>query len=99
MSGMLSQMQDLASPVAAFISDCYTVTGNDVDRIPMPEAHRAYKQWCEDMGTKPVSLTELMRRINAASTPGVSAGMRDAVSVSWNAVGKRKRDRYILGVK
>lgn len=99
MSGMLSQMQDLASPVAAFISDCYTVTGNDVDRIPMSEAHRAYKQWCGDMGTKPVALAELMRRINAASTPGVSAGMRDAVSGSWNGVGKRKRDRYILGVK
>lgn len=99
MAGMLEQMQDLASPVAAFIADTYTVTGNQSDRVTMSEVHLTYKGWCQDMGTKSVSQTELMRRINAAGVSGVRAAMLDVNSGPWSRTSERKRKRYLLGVR
>lgn len=44
----LGEMNDLASPVAAFVRDCCTVAA--MERSPVSELFDAWKKWCESQG-------------------------------------------------
>lgn len=99
-------MRDLAAPVQAFIRDQYEITRNEDDRRLLREVYQDYKQWCRDEGRSPVSQSELGRRINALA-PQVRMALREVKESEMNAGGwsveahkrgKRKRDRFVLGI-
>ena len=101
-----NEMRDLAAPVQAFIRDQYEVTSNEDDRRLLREVYQDYKQWCRDEGRAPVSQSELGRRINALA-PQVRMALREVKESEMNAGGwsveahkrgKRKRDRFVLGI-
>lgn len=98
MAGMLEQMQDLASPVAAFIADTYTVTGEPTDMVELSTVHNAYKDWCRDTGNNPPAQAEFARRLTAA-VAGVAVKNMDVPGADWSGTGKRKRKRYVLGLE
>lgn len=106
MEDVANEMRDLAAPVQAFIRDQYEITSNEDDRRLLREVYQDYKQWCRDEGRAPVSQSELGRRINALA-PRVRMALREVKESEMNAGGwsveahkrgKRKRDRFVLGI-
>lgn len=99
MEAVAAEMRDLSAPVRAFLYDTYDVTGDEDDRIVLQTVYADYKQWCKEEGRGTVSQAELQRRINALA-PVVKVRQREAPEQDGWVVGqKRKRPRYVLGIK
>ena len=46
----LDVLQELCSPVVAFINEKYQVTSNETDKIEADEMHTKWRLWCEKTG-------------------------------------------------
>jgi putative DNA primase/helicase len=71
------QLEDLASPVAAFVRDRCVIGANR--RIEKDRLYRVYKAWCDDQGQKPSSQIVFGRNLCAAFAqvrPGHSTSTR-----------------------
>ena len=62
------QLEDLSSPVGAFIRDC-CVIGPGYE-VPVADMWTAWKSWCEDNGRKPGTKQVFGRDLRAA-VPGL----------------------------
>jgi len=63
------EMEDLASPVLAFVRDCCIVAPGH--RVWVDDLYRAWKQWCEQDGRTITSHKHIFGRDLAAAVPGV----------------------------
>ncbi len=68
-SDAVQQMEDLASPVMAFVRDCCEVGVGY--RAWVDDMYDAWKRWCESDGRHTVSSKQLFGRDLAAAVPGV----------------------------
>ena len=70
MSEAVREMEDLASPVGAFVRECCTV-GPGL-RAWVDELYNAWKDWCERDGRTLVTNKQTFGRDLAAAVPGVA---------------------------
>jgi putative DNA primase/helicase len=64
------EMEDLASPVMAFVRDCCVVAPGH--RVWVDDIYNAWKQWCEQDGRNTVTNRQTFGRDLAAAVPGVN---------------------------
>jgi putative DNA primase/helicase len=64
------EMEDLASPVMAFVRDCCVVSPGH--RVWVDDIYNAWKQWCEHDGRNTVTNRQTFGRDLAAAVPGVN---------------------------
>ncbi len=86
--GALQELEDLASPVKAFVRDCCDV-GSDRE-ILKNALYQTYKGWCDDGGLRPKSLSIFSRDLLSAFRTIKSAKRLDAAT--------GKRPGYFEGV-
>jgi len=67
----LRDMEDLSSPVGAFVRECCSVGPGR--RIWVNELYRAWKQWCEEEGRSSVTTRQTLGRDLMAAVPGISS--------------------------
>ena len=65
----VQEMEDLASPVMAFVRDCCEVGVGH--RVWVDDLYNAWKQWCEQDGRTAVTNKQTFGRDLAAAVPGV----------------------------
>jgi len=63
------EMEDLASPVLAFVRDCCVVASGH--RVWVDDLYNAWKQWCEQDGRTAITNKQTFGRDLAAAVPGV----------------------------
>jgi putative DNA primase/helicase len=85
---MLRTLQDLASPVAAFVRDC-CVTGPD-EHVRIDELYKAWREWADANGHSKVSKTVFGRDLRAALAGRLKVGR------PWS--GGEDRARSYLGI-
>lgn len=68
-SDAVQEMEDLASPVLAFVRDCCEVGVGR--RTWIDEMYEAWKRWCESDGRNTVTSKQVFGRDLAAAVPGV----------------------------
>jgi len=69
-SEAVREMEDLASPVLAFVRDrCFFAPGH---RVWVDDLYIAWKQWCEQDGRTAVTNKQTFGRDLAAAVPGVT---------------------------
>ena len=69
----LRQLEDLASPVSAFVRDrCRVAPDSTVDK---DELWKAWKEWCDEEGARPGTKAVFVRDLRAAF-PGIQPGRR-----------------------
>jgi len=83
---VIRQMEDLASPVAAFVRDCCEVGINR--KVEKKELFSAWRAWCEEQGHKP-GASDLFGRNLRAAYPEVRPSRE----------GRGERRRYYLGIE
>lgn len=71
MDEMHDLMADMTSPIARFIEERYTVTGNDADTLKVSDVFTAFKQWAEDQSMRPINRDTFIQRVLSAA-PEVS---------------------------
>jgi putative DNA primase/helicase len=59
-------LNDLCSPIGAFINESFTVTGSDEDRIPADQVHSMWKTWCEETGHHSGSVHKFYKNLTDA---------------------------------
>lgn len=67
----LRDMEDLSSPVGAFVRECCSVGPGR--RVWVDELYRAWKQWCEEEGRSSVTTRQTFGRDLMAAVPGISS--------------------------
>jgi putative DNA primase/helicase len=63
-SNAIQQIEDLSSPVGAFIRDCGTI-GPDFS-VPRADLYKAYREWCDDRGHTKQNSATFARNVYAA---------------------------------
>lgn len=66
----VQEMEDLASPVLAFVRECCEIGAGR--RTWVDEMYAAWKRWCENDGRNTVSNRQVFGRDLAAAVPGVT---------------------------
>lgn len=61
---MISEMEELSSPVLAFVNECCDISPGS--RSPVDDIFQAWKAWCESKGRKPANSQTLGRDLRAA---------------------------------
>jgi putative DNA primase/helicase len=87
----LEDLNSKASPVRTFLQECYEITGDQEDIVPISDVLKDYRAWCEDNGHSPVNRDELMDRIKGCSEPV------DAKS-EWIDSLRKKKQRRAFGI-
>lgn len=82
----ITALQDLTSPVAAFVRDCCTRGAGD--EVECPVLYQAWKAWAEDNGHRPGSAQTFGTHLRAAVPGVIVTRPRDG----------EERRRYYLGV-
>ena len=65
---LMGQWETISDSVAAFRDDCIRPVPEEWSKVRWPlrsEVHRAYRDWCEQVGRKPVSAGEFYSRLEA----------------------------------
>lgn len=65
----LEDLRDSVSPVAAFLRDCYDVTGNPENIVALSDVLKAYGSWAADNGYSSLNRSTLMDRIKGCPEP------------------------------
>lgn len=60
-------MKELGSPVAGFVKDCCTVTGDHGDYVRQTDLGAAYRSWCANNGLKASNLTVLRSELKSVA--------------------------------
>jgi len=87
----LKVLEELCSPIVAFVSDHYLVTGSDKDRIPADNIQANWKQWCEETGHFPGSVHRFVKDLTDAYPAVSKKKIRSTDSVTWGYVGIEKK--------
>lgn len=69
---VVQDMEDLASPVAAFVRDCCVVAPDQ--RVWIDDVYQAWKSWCEREGRALVTTKQVFGRDLTAAVAGISTG-------------------------
>jgi phage/plasmid-associated DNA primase len=65
---LMGQWETISDSVAAFRDDCIRPVPDEWSKVRWPlrsQVHRAYRDWCEQVGRKPVSAGEFYSRLEA----------------------------------
>lgn len=81
----IQEMEDLASPVLAFVRDCCEVKAGL--RIAVDELYAAWKAWCEHEGRDSVSTKQTFGRDLAAAVAGVKCRKNNASGRFYEGIG------------
>ncbi|MCI1255138.1 MAG: phage/plasmid primase, P4 family [Corynebacterium provencense] len=87
----LDDLRDSVSPVSAFLRDCYNITGNQEDIVPLSEVLQAYGTWASDNGYQAVNRSTLMDRIKGCPEP---VDAKNTVTAAYP-----KKTRLVFGIK
>lgn len=84
----IADMEDLGSPVAAFVRDCCTVgTGH---RAWIDSLYQAWRGWCEADGRNVVSTKQSFGRDLAAAVPGISRRRGTGMAAFYEGIAIRE---------
>ena len=87
----LDDLRDSVSPVSAFLRDCYDVTGDPEDIVPLSDVLRAYGDWSGSNGYSALNRSTLTDRIK---------GCREPVTVkNTTPAGYEKKTRLVFGIR
>lgn len=87
----LDDLRDSVSPVSAFLRDCYKVTGDIEDVVPISDVLQAYTTWASANGYQPMNRSTLMDRIKGCPEDV------DAKSVWLD--GRTRKQRQAIGIQ
>jgi putative DNA primase/helicase len=79
------ELEDLASPVGAFVRDCCVVGSGQ--RVWIDDLYRAWQQWCQNDGRSVVTTKQTFGRDLAAVLPGVRARTGSGNSRFYEGIG------------
>lgn len=87
----LDDLRDSVSPVAAFLRDCYEVTGDPEDIVALSDVLKAYGSWAADNGYSSLNRSTLMDRIKGCPEP---VDAKNTVAGIY-----RKKTRLVFGIE
>lgn len=87
----LDELKDAASPVSAFLNDCYQVTGDMADIVPVTDVLTEFKVWAEKNGYRQRNRETLMGEIKSCP--------EKVTAKNTCPPGYPKKDRLVFGIR
>lgn len=88
----LDVLQELCSPVIAFINEKYEITGKDEDRIEADEMHQSWRFWCDKTGHHASSVHKFYKDLIDVYPSITKKKARVRTESVWSYVGIKEKN-------
>lgn len=87
----LMVLEELCSPIVAFVNEHYEVTSDEKDRIKADNVQMYWKQWCEETGHHAGSTHRFVKDLTDAYPSVSKKKYRENDSTQWGYIGIKRK--------